>query len=119
MKSKKKGFTLVEIMIVVLIIGLLAALAIPSFMRARATTQSNACINNLRQIDHAKEQWAMETGAIPTATPFDVDINPYIKGVLMPLCPVGAAVYDINDLLTNPTCPNAAALGGHVLPIAP
>ncbi len=58
----KKGFTLVEIMIVVAIIGLLAAIAIPSFMRARTTSQMNACINNLRQIESGKEQLGMETG---------------------------------------------------------
>jgi prepilin-type N-terminal cleavage/methylation domain-containing protein len=51
---KKAGFTLVEIMIVVAIIGLLAAIAIPNFVRARTTAQQNACINNLRQIDGAK-----------------------------------------------------------------
>ena len=56
---KNLGFTLVEIMIVVAIIGLLAAIAIPSFVKARNTSQQNACINNLRQIDGAKEQWAM------------------------------------------------------------
>jgi len=58
----KKGFTLVEIMIVVAIIGLLAAIAIPSFMRARLTSQKNACINNLRQIEAAKDQYALENG---------------------------------------------------------
>ncbi|MGI6088007.1 MAG: type II secretion system protein [Kiritimatiellia bacterium] len=61
MKSRK-GFTLVEIMIVVAIIGLLAAIAIPSFMRNRTVTQMNSCINNLRQIEAAKDQLAMETG---------------------------------------------------------
>ena len=58
----KKGFTLVEIMIVVAIIGLLAAIAIPSFMRARLTSQQNACINNLRQIEAGKDQYALEQG---------------------------------------------------------
>ena len=77
-RIKKSGFTLVEIMIVVAIIGLLAAIAIPNFVHARTTSQMNACINNLRQIDGAKQQWALENKVNQTATPQASDIQPYL-----------------------------------------
>src|SRR3984885_3581931 len=78
---KNHGFTLVEIMIVVAIIGLLAAIAIPNFVKARTTSQQNACINNLRLVDSSKQQWALEThqttgAAAPSLT---TDLTPYIK----------------------------------------
>src|SRR5512138_3820624 len=77
-RSLKKGFTLVEIMIVVAIIGLLATIAIPNFVKARTTSQMNACINNLRQIDGAKQQWALENGKVDTDSPADTDIQVYL-----------------------------------------
>jgi len=72
MKNLKAGFTLVEIMIVVAIIGLLAAIAIPNFIKARATSQANACINNIRQIDGGEQEWALETHQTSTVTPTSV-----------------------------------------------
>lgn len=110
----KAGFTLVEIMIVVAIIGLLAAIGIPNFVHARETAQTDACINNLRVIDEAKQQWALETGQLPSATPVSSNIVPFLgrSGTVMPTCPIGSSAYNINALSTVPTCPNVTAVGG-------
>ncbi|HEX7471387.1 MAG TPA: type II secretion system protein [Verrucomicrobiae bacterium] len=108
--SRKSGFTLVEIMIVVAIIGLLAAIAIPNFVKARTTAQTNACINNLRQIDGAKEQWALEKKKNDADACLSTDVAPYIKGNAMPKCPA-SGTYAVNAIGTNPTC----AKTGHTL----
>src|SRR5580693_5099945 len=89
--TRKAGFTLIEIMIVVAIIGLLAAIAIPNFVHARTTSQQNACINNLRQIDGAKQEWALENKASGTATPGSLALQPYMgRGAngSLPSCPL-------------------------------
>ena len=109
-KTRKAGFTLVEIMIVVAIIGLLAAIAIPNFVKARTTAQKNACINNLRQIDGAKEQWALEKKQAPGAAINQTEVDQYIKGGT-PTCP-SSGTYTYNAVDTAPACDVAE----HVLP---
>ena len=89
--SHRAGFTLVEIMIVVAIIGVLAAIAIPNYVRARADSQQSACINNLRQIDGAINEWALETGQSNGATVANTAVvSAYIKlnsNNSIPSCP--------------------------------
>src|SRR5215831_4600558 len=87
-RKKKKGFTLVEIMIVVLIIGILMAIAVPNFIQARQTSRRNSCIANLKQVDSAKEQYAMESQLDTGATVTWAALVPtYIKS--QPSCPGG------------------------------
>ncbi len=117
--SRKSGFTLVEIMIVVAIIGLLAAIAIPNFVKARTTSQANACINNLRQMDGAAQQWALENKQQSTATVGTTDITPYIKldstGNLPP-CPGGGSYAASWTVSTHPSCSLSTATPAHALP---
>ena len=109
-----KGFTLVEIMIVVAIICLLAAIAVPNFVTARTNAKKNACINNLRMISSAKDQYALDTAGVAEATvPTAVQLGTYVKGTF-PVCPNGGA-YGIAAISAVPTCPNAVTLL-HTLP---
>ncbi len=101
---RHRAFTLVEIMIVVLIIGILMAIAVPNFVKARDSSRKNSCIANLKQIDSAKEQWAMDNkkdaGAAVAMTNLVGSTN-YIKAT--PACP-SSGTYTVNNVGTNPTC---------------
>jgi prepilin-type N-terminal cleavage/methylation domain-containing protein len=118
--SSRSGFTLVEIMIVVATIGMLAAVAIPNYVKARGNSQKNACIDNLRQVDGAVQQWALENKKAPNAPVTLNDVKPYMRNTVT--CQAGGTTMEDSYAVTTPqTPPDCIAHGGgqangHVLP---
>ena len=118
--SRKAGFTLVEIMIVVAIIAMLAAMAIPNFVKSRTTAYKGACVSNLTQLDGAVSQFAMENKKANTDPVSLSDCTPYLKRSVV--CPAGGHTindsYQVTDCQTSPTCMTSGggAAHGHVLP---
>jgi len=107
--KNSKGFTLVEIMIVIGIIGLLAAIVLPNFLRAKETADRNVCISNLKHISDAKAMWAVWEGMASSDSPAWDDLVPdYIRET--PRCPA-SGTYTINTVDAAPTCTQ----DGHVL----
>src|SRR5215216_1567399 len=108
--SRKAGFTLVEIMIVVAIIGLLAAIAIPNFVKSRTASQRNACMANLKQIDGAKASWALEQKKTNTDTVTTTDLygaTCFIR--TEPLCPAGGT-YSLGTVQDRVWCSVSATM---------
>ena len=101
-RPKARGFTLVEIMIVVLIISLLLMIAVPQFLGARMRAQQRTCMNNLRQIEYAKEMLAGNNDLSEGAPVALTDLWPtYIKTPVAPVCP-GGGTYNVNPIGTDP-----------------
>jgi type II secretory pathway pseudopilin PulG len=107
-------------MIVVCIIGLLSTLAVPGMLRARVKGQESTCLDNLRLLDWAKQQWALENKSAPTSTPTPAELMPYLgRGAgKLPICPADpshtfTSSYTMNDCSTAPACQIVAS---HALP---
>ena len=99
----RQGFTLVELMIVILIISLLAVIAWPNFSRSRSSAQVKACINNLKQIDGAKMRWAFDNRKTEVDVPVMTDLVPYLQHDMTPVCP-GDGDYRPRRVSRQPTC---------------
>lgn len=114
----RSGFTLVEIMIVILIIGILLSIAMPQFYRAREGAHARACQHNMKQILGAKERWAMDHNRNGDDKPEIADLMPDYLRKPETKCPAGGS-YNIGSLDEIPTCSLGGVQGeynAHVLP---
>lgn len=120
MKTNRKGFTLVEIMIVVAIIALLAAIAIPSFLKSRTSARTSACINNLRLLDHAQNEYATASNLPEGFAMTIAAVLPWMKGNVEPFCPQSDGSsqhysFPGPSIQNPPICPVVGTWTDHVL----
>jgi prepilin-type N-terminal cleavage/methylation domain-containing protein len=115
-KFRKGGFTLVEIMIVVAIIGMLASIAIPNYIQSRGKAQESVCINNLRQIEGAIQRWSLDMKKDEGQPVSYSDIRSYLQHSVV--CPSGGTKFEDSYTITTvdaaPTCQRKPAM--HMLP---
>jgi prepilin-type N-terminal cleavage/methylation domain-containing protein len=120
-----RGFTLLEIMIVVAVISIIAAIAIPNFVKHRTQSRAKACVANLKRINDAVQQWALETkktnkDKVPATNKLVKELGPFLKGAWS-TCPSNNKVYAGGFWLTAlPVCPNYnkknIEFSSHILP---
>ena len=103
-QARRRGFTLLEILIVVAVLGILVGMAFPNFLKSRTNAQKQICIENLSQIESAKQIWGVENGRTDGDEPGDTDLfglTSYMKR--RPNCPAGGD-YDLTSIGVNATC---------------
>jgi len=113
MSGRRKGFTLVEILIVVAIMGLIMAIILPNYLKNRRDAQSRVCSTNLVRLLGAKQQWGFANSAEDDAVPTMDDLIPYLnRGQGEVACPSGGE-YTIGKMTNPPTCSKSVVFGGH------
>lgn len=106
-RRKLAAFTLLEIMIIAAVIGIMAMIAVPNFLKAHTTAQQKACIKQLHSLSESKHQWAFENQKLPTATPTAAQLQVYFGKNRMPTCPT-QGTYTLRPVNREPLCSRAA-----------
>ena len=104
---KLAGFTLLEVMIIAAVVGIMAMIAVPNFIKARVTAQQKICVKQLHSLSETKQQWAYENKKLPTATPTAAQLQLYYGKNRMPVCP-SQGTYTLRRVNQEPICSRAA-----------
>ena len=106
-RTAARGFTLLEIMTVAAVVGIMVTIAMPNFLKARATAEQKACIKNLHALSESKQQWGFENKKAATVTPTVAQLRTYFSRNQMPACP-SRGTYTLRVLNREPICSRAA-----------